>query len=132
GISHAIEHLLFKGTHRRSARELNLTVERAGGLLNAFTSLDQTGFHLTLPTRELDLGLEILAELTQSPKLAAEDWATERQVILEELSEEQDSPESRLGQRVLKQAFADHPYGEPIIGTVESLKRITIEAIKNY
>ena len=93
GASHFLEHLLFKGTERRSGVEIAEAVESVGGDMNAFTAQEMTTFYVRVPDERLTLGVEILSDIVWSPALRPEDVDAERQVILEEIRMRDDTPE---------------------------------------
>jgi predicted Zn-dependent peptidase len=93
GVSHFLEHLLFKGTPTRSARDISAAIERVGGDMNAFTSKEYTSYYCRVPGDQLALGLEVLGDVLSRPALRDDDVETEREVILEELMMDDDSPE---------------------------------------
>ncbi len=132
GISHFIEHLVFKGTRSFSAEALNREVESAGGSINAFTSMDVTGYHVVLPKQHIDLALKILIELVQVPTFPDNEFDREKQVILEELAEEEDNNEITLGQRLFNSAFQDDPYANPVIGYKHTVTALTLPRIKAF
>lgn len=124
GVSHFLEHLLFKGTVTRSAQEINRTVDRVGGDMNAFTAKEYTAFYCRLPAARLELGLELLGEVVSRPALRDADVETERQVILEELAMDDDEPDD-VAYRLLAEAlYPDHPLGRETAG-----ERATVETI---
>ena len=93
GVSHFLEHLLFKGTEQRSAQEIARGVDRRGGDFNAFTSREYTAYYCRLPAREAAHGIELLGDVLTRPALRADDVEAERTVILEELAMDDDTPE---------------------------------------
>lgn len=132
GISHCIEHMLFKGTKRYTNNALSSDVERAGGTLNAFTSLDYTGYHMSLPSAHADLGVNILADMVQNPLLRSADLRNEARVILEEMGEEQDSPEMLLGHRLFELCYPGDPYGRAVIGNRRTVSRFKSNDVRAY
>lgn len=126
GIAHVIEHMMFKGTPRRGVGEIARAVEGAGGDINAFTSYDQTVYHITLAARHALLALDVLSDVIQSSLFDATELNNELEVVLEEVRRYRDVPGSQLSQAMFKTAFQTHPYGRPIIGyeeTVRNFKR---------
>ena len=111
GVSHFLEHLLFKGTEDRSARDIADAVDRVGGDMNAFTAKEYTAYYCRLPAERLPLGIELLGDVLTSPALRDADVESERQVILEELAMDDDPPED-VAHRLLAEAlFPEHPLG---------------------
>ena len=124
GVSHFLEHLLFKGTAHRTAQEISRAVDRVGGDMNAFTAKEYTAFYCRLPAAHLGLGVELLGEVVTQPALRDDDIETERQVILEELAMDDDEPDD-VAYRVLAEAlYPQHPLGRETAG-----ERTTVEAI---
>lgn len=126
GITHLIEHMIFKGTPTRGAGELAWAVESSGGSINAYTTYDYTVYHVTIPSRLAKAGLEVLTDSIQNPSFPPEELEQEKRVVLEELRMREDRPEVLLQKALFKEAFRVHPYGRPIIGyphTVSSLSR---------
>lgn len=132
GASHFLEHLLFKGTADRTAREIAIAVEARGGEMNAFTSRESTAFHLRLPASELAFGLELLAEVVATPALRAHEVDAEREVILEELAMAEDTPDDLVNMRLYEHVFDAHPLGRETLGSEDSLERLTPDGIAAF
>lgn len=130
GISHLLEHMVFKGTRRRSARDLVLEVERIGGAVDAFTGHEVTAYHARVPDEALGPALDVLADLAFRPSLRARDLDPERKVILEELAALEDTPEELVFELQAAHLFDGHPYGAPILGTAESVSRLDAAALR--
>jgi predicted Zn-dependent peptidase len=131
GASHFLEHLLFKGTEDRGARAIAEAVDAVGGEMNAFTSREHTAYYARLPHGELDLGLGLLGDVLTRPALREADVEAERQVIVEEILMNLDSPEDRVHTLLASALFPDHPLGRDVLGdmaTIEALARDDIEA----
>lgn len=124
GVSHLLEHLVFKGTRHRSAQDISRTVDRHGGDLNAFTTKEFTAFHGRMPAGRQALLLDLLGDLVARPLLAADDVASERQVVLEELAMDDDSPEDVAHRALSAAVFAGHGLGRDTAG-----QRSTIETM---
>ena len=124
GISHFLEHLLFKGTRRRSAKQLSQTVEGVGGYLNAFTGEENTCYYAKASHQHFDVLLDVLADMYRHPKLAAADIAKERQVIKEELLMYRDQPDHYVHELLAETLWPGHPLGRSLTGTPESLDRM--------
>ena len=97
GSSHFLEHLLFKGTARRGAREIAETIEAVGGEMNAFTSHEQTVFYVRVPSEQLELATDVLCDVLWRPAFREDEVETERQVILEEIAMRDDTPDDQIG-----------------------------------
>ncbi|MBI2874149.1 MAG: insulinase family protein [Firmicutes bacterium] len=132
GVSHFIEHLLFKGTEKRSAREIAESIDGVGGQLNAFTSREQTCVYAKALSDHLPLLVDVIADMLLRSRFETADIDKERQVVIEEINSYQDSPEE-LVHDLLAQAFwAGHALGFNILGTAQSIRSMTREQILNY
>jgi predicted Zn-dependent peptidase len=121
GVSHLLEHMVFKGTARRSARDIALELEARGGALDAFTSRDHTSFQARVLDEDLPRALDVLTDLVRNPTLRDADLALERKVVLEEISTVEDTPDDLVFDLHASTLWPDHPYGFPIIGTRETV-----------
>ena len=130
GASHLLEHLVFKGTRRRSARELALAVERLGGALDAFTTHEFTAFEVRAPHDALDPSLDVLTDLVFHPELRPDDLELERQVVLEEIAEAEDDPADVAFERHVEFLYDGHPYGAPILGTADTVRALDRETLR--
>ena len=131
GIAHVFEHMLFKGTKKRGVGQIAREVESSGGEINAWTSHDETVYHLVLASRFFDTGLDILADTLMNSSFDAGELERERNVVLEEIKQGMDDPERQAGLGLFQSVFDVHPYGRPIIGnetTVRKLRRDDILA----
>lgn len=122
GIAHVFEHMLFKGTERYGVGEIAATVESAGGEINAWTSFDQTVYHVVLASRHFDTAVDVLAEALRKPAFEAEELEREREVILEEIRQTNDDPMRTVSSALFSTAYTAHPYRFPVIGTPESVQ----------
>ena len=116
GLSHFLEHMLFKGTSRRTGREISATVQAHGGYINAYTTFDHTVYYIDLPAEHTAVAVDILADAVLHSSLPADEVPRERDVILREIDMGQDDPDHRLGEMLFATAFREHPYRQPIIG----------------
>ncbi|MEA2723798.1 MAG: hypothetical protein QOH59_1569 [Gemmatimonadales bacterium] len=130
GISHLLEHMVFKGTERRTAQELALGLEIRGGGLDAFTGRDYTSYQAHVLDADLPLAVEILTDLVRWPLLRASDLEPERNVILEEISGVEDTPDDLVFELHAETLWPEHPYGYSILGTPESLAGLSAEDLK--
>ncbi len=121
GISHFIEHMVFKGTARRSAEEIAREVDSVGGMLDAFTSKELVCFNSRVLGGHLPQVFDILADLVLEPKFAEEDIAREQSVVLEEIRMTQDNPEDLVHELFSQNFWNPHPLGRPILGTPETV-----------
>jgi predicted Zn-dependent peptidase len=125
GASHLLEHLVFKGTERRTARELALALEERGGSLDAWTGRDSTSFQAHVLDEDLPLALEVLTDLVRRPLLREADLELERQVVLEEISGVEDTPDDLVFELHARALWPEHPFGWSILGTPETVGGIT-------
>jgi zinc protease len=126
GMCHFIEHMLFKGTERRKVREAAKEIESLGGTINAYTSYDQTVYHITIASRYAEAGLDVLSDAIQHSTFDPLELEREREVILEEIRRGEDDPSKRLFKQTMATLYRQHPYRRPIIGyekTIRSIQR---------
>ena len=126
GFSHFIEHMVFKGTRRRSAEAISREIDALGGELNAFTSREGTTFYAKVLDEHLTQGIDLLADIFQHSRFDARDVTKEKQVVLEEIRMVEDDPEDYLHDLHTKNALRRHPLGRPVLGavaTIEALRR---------
>jgi zinc protease len=132
GLSHFIEHLLFKGTPTRGPGAIDRTISGLGGEMNAATSQDFTYYHIVLPTRHVETALEVLADAARHASFDPEEVERERLVVLEEIRRARDDPNAYLWRILTRHHFPDHPYGRDVLGTPESLGGAPRERIVDY
>jgi predicted Zn-dependent peptidase len=132
GISHFLEHMLFKGTRRRSARQLAEEIEAVGGEINAATGIETTGYFARMMGADCGLALELIADLLLDPLIAEADIERERSVILQEMAADGDEPEDMAHDMLQATAFAGQALGRPIIGTRESVNAIGRAALLRH
>ncbi len=132
GISHFIEHMLFKGTTRRSAEAIAREVDSIGGNLDAFTAKELVCFNTKVLDQHLGLAFDVLADLVLHPLFREDDIEKEKGVILEEIKMEADSPDYLVHEIFSSNFWKDHPLGKPILGTPQSVKRFDQEMVRNY
>jgi predicted Zn-dependent peptidase len=125
GASHLLEHLVFKGTERRTAQELARELEVRGGSLDAYTSRDHTSFQAHVLDADVPLAIEILTDLVRRPLLRAEDLELERNVVLEEINGVQDTPDDLVFELHAAALWPEHPYGYSILGTPDTVGALT-------
>ncbi len=116
GLSHYLEHMLFKGTTRRAGREISATVQAHGGYINAYTTFDRTVYYIDIPSEHAAVAVDVLADAVLHSTLPAGEVEKEKQVILREIAMGQDDPDNRLFEALFETAFREHPYRYPIIG----------------
>jgi len=132
GMSHILEHMAFKGTKRRGPGEIAREVEAVGGEINAYTSFDQTVYHITLSGRYLENALDILADTLGNSVFDPAELAREREVILEEVRMNEDNPGRVVSKALFREAYKVHPYGRPVIGFVDTIRMTTREDLLAY
>jgi len=130
GVSHLLEHMVFKGTERRTAREIALALERLGGSLDAYTTREHTSFQTRTLDEHVDAALDVLADLVLHPLLREEDLELEREVVLEEISTVEDTPDDLVFDLHAQALWGDHPYGFSILGTRESVGSLRAADLK--
>jgi zinc protease len=133
GIAHFLEHLMFKGTPSHGPKQFARLVEQNGGQDNAFTSQDVTSYYVDIAADKLDLVIDLEADRMQNLLLDPKEINSERQVVIEERrTRTEDDPSGFLGEEVSSIAFKAHPYGVPIIGWMDDIKRITPDEIRAF
>jgi predicted Zn-dependent peptidase len=132
GISHFLEHMVFKGTKNRSAEEIARSVDSVGGGLDAFTSKELVSFNTKVLDEHLPFALDVLADLVLNPLFRDQDIEKEKGVILEEIKMEADQPEFVLHEAFLSNFWKGHGLGKPILGTRETVKKFNSEALHGY
>jgi predicted Zn-dependent peptidase len=116
GVSHMLEHMAFKGTRRRSARDISEEIESVGGFLNAYTSREQTAFHARTLKADVPLALDILADILTEPAFDPAELDRERQVVLQEIGQARDTPDDIIFDHLQSVTYPDQPMGRPILG----------------
>src|SRR3954449_1586507 len=132
GISHFIEHMLFKGTTSRSAEDIARSVDSIGGNLDAFTSKELVCFNTKVLDQHLPQAFDVLADLVLHPMFREEDIEKEKGVILEEIKMEEDSPDYMAHEIFSSNFWKDHPLGKPILGTPQSVKRFDQDTMRSF
>lgn len=132
GVSHFIEHMLFKGTKNRSAKDIAREIDSLGGEINAFTNKECTCYYVHLLDEHLNIGIDVLSDMILNSKFNEDDLDKERSVIIEELKMYEDSPEDLAYDLLTENIYKNDPLGMNIIGTEESLKRLNREKLLDY
>lgn len=132
GAAHYLEHLLFKGTARRSAAAIAEEIDAVGGELNAFTTKEHTCYHAHVLDCDLDLAVDLVCDVLGDALLDPEDVELERGVVLEELAMRDDDPEDALHDEFCAALFGSHPLGRPVLGTEESVTGMSREALHRF
>jgi predicted Zn-dependent peptidase len=121
GLSHMLEHMAFKGTKRRSARDISIEIESVGGDLNAYTSREQTAFHARVLKENTDLALDIIADILINPLFDETELANEQGVIIQEIGQTRDTPDDLVFDYLQEACYPEQPIGRPIFGSEESV-----------
>ena len=132
GASHFLEHLLFKGTTRRTALEISSTIEAAGGEMNAFTSKEYTCFYARVIDTDLPMAIDVVSDLITSSIVSALDVDAERKVVLEEIAMRDDDPSDLVHDLYAETYYGDTQLGRPILGTIKSISDMTRSSVFNY
>jgi len=132
GISHFIEHMVFKGTANRTAEDIARSVDSIGGGLDAFTAKEMVSYNTKVLDEHLPLAFDVLADMVLNPLFRSEDIEKEKGVILEELKMEVDNPEYLLHEIFTSSFWKDHPLGKPILGTKETVRKFDHEMLDHY
>jgi len=129
GISHFIEHMVFKGTERRTAEEIARAMDSVGGMLDAFTAKEMICFNAKVLDEHLPIAFDVLSDMVLRPRFAEEDVAKEKQVVLEEIKMDQDNPDYLVHEIFTQNFWRGHSLGKPILGTRETVKAFTRDSL---
>jgi predicted Zn-dependent peptidase len=132
GISHFLEHLLFKGTPERTARQIAEEVDAVGGDMNAYTTKEYTAFYVRALAEHVELGLDILGDILCRPALRPDEVDAERLVILEEVLMHRDEPADVVQEQFAAAMFPGHPLGREVLGEPEIVRKVTVPAIRSF
>ncbi|CAB5239215.1 unannotated protein [freshwater metagenome] len=132
GASHFLEHLLFKGTQRRTALEISSEIESVGGEMNAFTSKEYTCFYARVIDTDLPMAIDVLSDLMTSSIVSALDVDAERKVVLEEIAMRDDDPSDLVHDLYAETYYGDTQLGRPILGTIDSINNMSRSSVFNY
>ncbi len=132
GIAHMLEHMAFKGTKSRSARDIATEVENAGGYMNAHTSREETAYYLRLLPEYLDMGIDILSDILTNPTMPDDEIERERGVIIQEIGQSQDTPDDIVFDMFAEAAYGGHTLGRPILGSVDSVSGFTRTDLRGF
>lgn len=132
GLAHLHEHMLFKGTARRGLGEIARSIEAHGGEINAWTSFDQTVYHVVMASRHAWQGLDVLADATRHSAFDAGELGREIEVVCEEIKRSLDMPSRRASKALFAEAFTTHPYGRPVIGFEENVRAHTRDRVLGF
>jgi predicted Zn-dependent peptidase len=132
GATHYLEHLLFKGTSKRTALDISAEMDMVGGEMNAFTAKEYTCYYARVLDQDLPLAVDILSDMVTSSLITQKDVDAERNVVLEEIAMNEDDPSDTVHEAFSAKLFGDTPLGRPILGTVDSINAITREQIYEH
>jgi predicted Zn-dependent peptidase len=132
GITHFIEHSLFKGTHNRSARRIAEEIDAVGGELNGFTERECTCIYARVLAEHLPLAADVLSDMLLNPAFRPEDLEREKQVVVDEIRQYEDNPQELVHELVPQTMWEGYPLGRPLVGTVESIEALTPETVRSY
>src|SRR5579864_857693 len=132
GVSHMLEHMAFKGTEKRSARDIAEEIEAVGGYLNAYTSREQTAFHARVLKADVPLALDILADILTSPTFDAVELERERQVVLQEIGQARDTLDDIVFDHLQSVIYPNQPMGWPILGEDQTVTGFTRDDLHAY
>lgn len=132
GISHFIEHMFFKGTQRRTARDLAESLEAVGGQLNAFTTKEYTCFYAKVLDEDLDLAIDVLSDMFHGSLFDEQEIEKEKKVVIEEIKMYEDSPDEIIHDLFSEYVWGEHSLGKPILGTEKSVQSLTRAKILDY
>jgi predicted Zn-dependent peptidase len=130
GVSHLLEHMVFKGTERRSAKQIALELEALGGSLDAYTSREHTVYHARVLDEHLDVACDVVGDIVFRPALRAKDLTLERKVVLEEIAAVDDTPDDLVFELHNEALWGEHPYGYSILGTRETVGRLGVSDLR--
>ena len=132
GITHLLEHMAFKGTAKRTARQIAEEIEAVGGELNAATSVEHTNYHARVLAEDVPLAVELLADILQNSSFDPEELLREKHVILQEIGAAHDTPDDKVFDQFQETAWAHQPLGRPILGTRETVMGFTPDDLRDY
>ena len=132
GITHFIEHMMFKGTERRDARAIAKSLESVGGHLDAFTAREQVCYYARSLVEHLPTVVDVLADIVCRSRMNPADVSREQSVVREEILAYEDNPEEKVGDLLSEQVWGDHPLGRPILGTTETVSALTSDVLRDY
>src|SRR6185437_12804173 len=132
GISHLLEHMAFKGTKRRSARQIAEEIEAVGGDLNAATSVETTAYYARVLKADVRLALDVLSDILSEPTFDPDELRREQNVIVQEIGATEDAPDDLVFDRLQETAFPKQAVGRSILGTPETVRSFTSERLRDY
>src|SRR5499433_1444361 len=131
GLAHFLEHMVFKGTERRSAEAIAREMDSVGGMLDAFTSKEQICFNAKVLDEHLPIAFDVISDLCLRPRFDSTDIKNEQQVVLEEIKMDMDNPEYLLHETFTRGFWPEHPLGRPILGTPETVEKFSPKMLRD-
>ena len=132
GISHLLEHMAFKGTATRTARDIAEEIENVGGHLNAYTSKEQTAYYAKVLREDLPLAITILSDILENPAFAVDELTKEKEVVIQEMGQTRDTPDDVIFDRFQEVAYPNQPLGRPILGTATNVRSFSPQTLSDY
>jgi predicted Zn-dependent peptidase len=132
GIAHFTEHMLFKGTARRSAEDIAQTIDSIGGQMDAFTAKEYASYYIKVLDEHLPVAVDVLSDIVRRPAFSPEDVEREKKVVLEEIKMVEDTPDDLVHELFTENFWRDHPLGRPILGTRETVEGLTADRLRAY
>ncbi len=132
GVAHLLEHMVFKGTKRRSARQIAEEIESVGGLLNAYTGREQTAYYAKVLADDAPLAIDILADILQHSIYDAEELQRERAVVLQEIGQAEDTPDDIIFDHFQEAAYPSQAMGRPTLGRAEVVRDLSRDVVAGY
>lgn len=132
GLTHFLEHMLFKGTGKRTARQIAVEIESRGGMLNAYTDKEHTCYYARGLAEDLEVIMDVLADMVRNASLKPEDVELEKRVVLEEIKRANDNPEDAVHELLDRTAWKGHPLGRSTLGTARTVSSLTAEKLRSF
>src|SRR5215510_1093189 len=132
GVAHLLEHMAFKGTRRRNAREIAEEIESVGGILNAYTGREQTAYYAKMLSADMPLAIDVLADILQDSVYDEAELERERAVVLQEIGQAEDTPDDIIFDHFQEVAFPDQPMGWPTLGRAEIIGSLPRDVVAHY
>src|SRR5881296_2302994 len=132
GIAHFVEHMLFKGTATRTAKDIAEAIDSIGGQLDAFTAKEYASYYIKVLDEHLPLAMDILSDIVRNPAFSPDDVQRETKVVVEEIKMVEDTPDDLVHELFTQSFWENHPLGRPILGTKETVESFNAELLRDY
>jgi predicted Zn-dependent peptidase len=132
GIAHFVEHMLFKGTAKRTAEDIAQEIDSIGGQLDAFTAKEYASYYIKVLDEHLPLAMDILSDIVRNPAFSADDIEREKNVVLEEIKMVEDTPDDLVHELFTQGFWDNHPLGRPILGRPETVESLSADVLRDY